>query len=591
MNKEVDLNARIVNLEYIVEARDGIPYCVIGFKNLYYGTIKAIRFNAEGFNYFSESILVDGKKNFKLMIQDLNVSEGESISGIKVGLPDSNIRIVELKLEQICYNDKKVVTASDSDYVQYSLDLLDANQDKIQLEILKKANAQSICYAKKQETGWICSCGYYNKIDVDRCVYCGSEKKFILSKCSFNGISKCVQDEIKEKKKERRLLLLVLLGIAVLIGSIYLFIYINDANAAKREIEQNYENAEKEMDMGGYTEALSYLQSIPDSFRSTRDLKKICENRIKEEANNNYLLYEYLNDIDPEDISSSKEKVLSLPNEFLTAHNITSENVDTLCRLLCNTWLCFDEESKWMYIMSFEFNQDGTLVCIEKEYGLDKKDIFWDTYLEDRKNRHPRNTYTNTVDYETLLVESNVYVGCDDKDDFSINIKELDQNTIVEEFEDFSINYYNCTKTVKNISDRDMNNGRKDTYFFLTSIAQFPEEEAEYAIANAGIDWFDKATKYIESSAEFSIEYGFGNSPKSLEDDLVKYGYTVEEIEYAFKNAKVDWNELCLSCARSMERESIYNNKYKNKNDIYNQLLSNECGFSEREADYAIERL
>ena len=162
IKKVVDINAHIENLKCEISIENGLSVAKISFTNLAYGTIKAIKFSAQGFNSFGDTILVNGKEKFLLIIQDINVEKNEVVRNINVDLPNNGIRDLVLEESQICFMDGSVVTYEGKQEHVFELEEFDTTyiNEREQLAALKNKFGNQIRYKPKTfDVGWICSCG------------------------------------------------------------------------------------------------------------------------------------------------------------------------------------------------------------------------------------------------------------------------------------------------------------------------------------------------------------------------------------------------------------------------------------------------
>ena len=61
VQKSVDLNAHICQLDYKVFTKDGNAFLKLSFFNLGFGNITAIKFVAQGYNSFGDSVMVNDR--------------------------------------------------------------------------------------------------------------------------------------------------------------------------------------------------------------------------------------------------------------------------------------------------------------------------------------------------------------------------------------------------------------------------------------------------------------------------------------------------------------------------------------------------
>jgi len=66
-----DINAHIENIKCEIVTENSNAVAVISFRNLGYGDITAVKFNAIGYNSFGDIVPVGSREKFFLIIQDI----------------------------------------------------------------------------------------------------------------------------------------------------------------------------------------------------------------------------------------------------------------------------------------------------------------------------------------------------------------------------------------------------------------------------------------------------------------------------------------------------------------------------------------
>lgn len=87
-----DVNAHILDLDCAIDADSNRAIARISFKNMAYGVITAIKFNAQGFNSFGDTIKINNKEKFYLVIQDIRINKNDQANDLSAILPDPSIR-------------------------------------------------------------------------------------------------------------------------------------------------------------------------------------------------------------------------------------------------------------------------------------------------------------------------------------------------------------------------------------------------------------------------------------------------------------------------------------------------------------------
>lgn len=211
IQKKYDLNAHITNIkcDVLIENQDAIA--VISFRNLGYGDITAVKFNATGFNSFGDFVPVEKKETFSIIIQDIFVEKNKKIANLKIKLPASAIRKLKIEEAQICYSDGSVSTYKGKNEKTVDLNRF-STEEKESLDAVHKLYEKKIKYQILEfEDGWICGCGRYNQKTADFCTKCGKSKTETQHALSPEGMKELIQQyhvKLKEEQKAEHLKLI-----------------------------------------------------------------------------------------------------------------------------------------------------------------------------------------------------------------------------------------------------------------------------------------------------------------------------------------------------------------------------------------------
>ena len=116
----LDINSHIRNVS--VSINNTSLQATVAFDNLGYGTITAVKFKAKGYNSFGDIVTINGKDTFYLIIQDLNILKNTTAKDVKINLPNSEIRKLELEEHQICFSDGSICTYAGNDSREFEVD-------------------------------------------------------------------------------------------------------------------------------------------------------------------------------------------------------------------------------------------------------------------------------------------------------------------------------------------------------------------------------------------------------------------------------------------------------------------------------------
>lgn len=282
LEKVIDINAHIENLKCEVNTENGNVVAKISFDNMGYGDITAIKFNACGYNTFEDVVSINGKNNFFLIIQDINIPKNESAVDLKAKLPEGDIRKLDIVESQICFADGSIVTYSGDQSLSFPIEEYD-NQEEI--AALHKLYSDKATYKIKDfEQGWICTCGRFNTNNSTKCTLCGKSKSETEKICSEEGIKNLVEKyriseeedakaraEAEKKANAEKKKRNIMIGIAVAV-CIALAFPIGNAMIMGGQTTYSSEEEMKEAVQGTYTyyedhDAKKQIEIDGDQFR------------------------------------------------------------------------------------------------------------------------------------------------------------------------------------------------------------------------------------------------------------------------------------------------------------------------------------
>ncbi len=207
VNCVIDINAHIQDLKCNIRIENGLPVAHIGFQNLGYGVITAIKFKAMAFNENGDTELIDGKEKFYLIIQDIHVEENQASCSIQVTLPNPAVKKLTLEEGQIYLADSTVLTYPGKHDVSFELLEFDPENDaeQEQLQALKLKYGIDFIYKPAAfDVGWICGCGQFNKPEFDTCMCCHLPKAEILNSCTKDQLDAAVNTFRLAKKQHAK---------------------------------------------------------------------------------------------------------------------------------------------------------------------------------------------------------------------------------------------------------------------------------------------------------------------------------------------------------------------------------------------------
>lgn len=258
VQKTIDTNAHIEGVTCKIVVEDGYAVALISFCNLGYGDITAIKFSAIGYNSFGDIVSVKGKERFFLIIQDLSIKKNEEVENLKVRLPVSDIRKLEIEEAQICYADGAVLTYEGENIIHVELNEWDES-DGEQLAALKKMYDNKAKYLPLNiADGWICTCGRFNRLEAAECSLCGKKKDKTFAAVTQDGIRQMVDEYHEALEKEREATKLKeaeaekarkkrnrIIGLGILVAIVIVCILVNAAVLSQR---QTFDSVEEMQD-------------------------------------------------------------------------------------------------------------------------------------------------------------------------------------------------------------------------------------------------------------------------------------------------------------------------------------------------------
>lgn len=235
VQKTIDVNANIKNIQCKIQKQR----VVVSFDNLGYGTVTAVKFNAQAFNAFNDVVKINGREKFFFVFQDISVLPNCHCE-LKTALPNANIKNLVLEEYQTCYSDGYAPIYSEGGNREVTLMEFDENDDgKEMIDAIKEEFGNKIQYLPQEvEDGWICGCGNYNRSDTTICSGCRNQKDHIFKITNTDYVTD-LADKYKQNQKDRErekqeskkratkltirisIVVLIMLILAVPIGKLY----------------------------------------------------------------------------------------------------------------------------------------------------------------------------------------------------------------------------------------------------------------------------------------------------------------------------------------------------------------------------------
>lgn len=199
----VDIKSPIHVESWNIQRENDDLFLIINFMNVSEITVSAVMFLVSGFNSFADKVTIDGKNEFEALGQDYSINPGGEET-IKILLPDSSIRKVDIKVEKVCFIDGMTMTCEESEWIDTKQEEIDSQYS----ECVKQENIQGKYYAIIKPNYWQCVCGFVNTGET--CKTCNMKKDNVLQftreqiEVTYNKYLIDLED-IKRREEQRRL--------------------------------------------------------------------------------------------------------------------------------------------------------------------------------------------------------------------------------------------------------------------------------------------------------------------------------------------------------------------------------------------------
>ena len=112
---------------------------------------------------------------------------------------------------------------------------------------------------------------------------------------------------------------------------------------------------------------------------------------------------------------------------------------------------------------------------------------------------------------------------------------------------------------------------------------EIKDDEKIIIIYSDGNEATDVQEEIMKVAKKYSIKLYL--SKEALKNELISLKYSEEDIEYALNHADIDYKENALKRAKEYQKIGV------EEVTIYDNLISSLEGFTKEEADYAIKHL
>lgn len=195
-DEKVDVYSSVHILSWDIQKEDSEFFLRVKFLNVSDSIISAILFLVTGFNAFGDRISVNGGEGFEMIGQDISVLPGQS-GVVQIGLPNADIRKVDIKVKKVCFSDGKIEESSISKWIDTNQEVL---PDKY-ADCVKRKNGKGKYYAILGNCYWQCVCGFVNTGNVCRVCDMRKDRALLFTKDSIEDTYKQYLDILDEEEK------------------------------------------------------------------------------------------------------------------------------------------------------------------------------------------------------------------------------------------------------------------------------------------------------------------------------------------------------------------------------------------------------
>lgn len=201
--------------------------------------------------------------------------------------------------------------------------------------------------------------------------------------------------------KKKIIIPLTIIGVIL----IFAFCSYQEKELKKSKIENNYKQAVEYYENKDYEQTFELLINIPEGYKDRDKMYKEIE-----EYNQTYS--SAVNFIEDKDYDSAVIKLNELPNGY-KEKDLIINNINKIKALIENTWYDDPIDYDWYYEVTFSlstYSDNLTLYIFEDEYS-------GNTFM---------NTYSDSISLKDLLEDGQAYVKSDERDDFNIDINNIE---------------------------------------------------------------------------------------------------------------------------------------------------------------------
>lgn len=191
----------------------------------------------------------------------------------------------------------------------------------------------------------------------------------------------------------------------ILIGGLAAVGFVLHQLKVQNEMREKYQEAVKYYESGDYEYASFLLSQIPEGFKNRDAIYD--ELALYDET---YMTA--LSLMEDADYTGAVKKLSGLPDGYKDRNTII-DNIDIIKKLVENTWYDDQPEMNWYYECTFSLSA----ILDELKLFISEDEYSGTQYM---------NTYIDSIDIAELLDDGEAYIECNYRDNFNLNISEVD---------------------------------------------------------------------------------------------------------------------------------------------------------------------
>ena len=191
--------------EIFLDEKKDIIYCAVSFYNLSQKNVTSVKYTLYCFDSFGEPVEMPPANIVEALLQDENAVP-KNVFGSSKPIPLTkfpNTRDVEIIVNRVKFDDGTIWNNDETGTLRVIIEKI-KEPDEI-VALTKVAGNDAICYAREEESYWLCVCGRANPVSYHQCIRCKRNKAHVLSCCSDKMIINQEIESLKQKEDRERI--------------------------------------------------------------------------------------------------------------------------------------------------------------------------------------------------------------------------------------------------------------------------------------------------------------------------------------------------------------------------------------------------